>query len=341
MKQISFRATIIVTLAWVTGHCPMILGQELSDSLKDWFLREAPSRWEEYRNLEQSMQQVITYRSFSSERQNTDTIRLEYRVSPTARLLVMQWLDGSQTRGEVLGFNPKYSFILSRKSVDDPWIVEHLDMTTNELPEHMARRINRFANGGTGLVSLQWYPLPEVIREPNFQVKKVARKNHNEEELIEVEFDWPHDVAARSPEDFNPIQGGRMLLDPKRFWTIRELELQLKTLVARGTYKRRNDIDKGQEIPVPKHVVTSEEYNLNSGGQMVLKTETVEMSFKKPKRPPPDRDFSLSAFGLPEPLGVSWSRTPWYLWVALAGILFLLIGAGFYWLKRRRQAAGS
>ena len=69
---------------------------------------------------------------------------------------------------------------------------------------------------------------------------------------------------------------------------------------------------------------------------MVTKTEVT--TFKRGVKLT-ESECRLTAFGLPEPLSVIWSRTPWYLWVALAGIIFLLAGAAFYWLKRRRQAA--
>lgn len=47
----------------------------------------------------------------------------------------------------------------------------------------------------------------------------------------------------------------------------------------------------------------------------------------------PQSDFTLSAFGLPEPYGVVWKTpTPWYLWFIGSGIAFLAVG----WYLRRR-----
>ncbi len=49
--------------------------------------------------------------------------------------------------------------------------------------------------------------------------------------------------------------------------------------------------------------------------------------------PFPDSDFTLSAFGLPEPVGVepvvAPSRSRWYLWLALAGLGCLALAFGF------------
>jgi hypothetical protein len=65
------------------------------------------------------------------------------------------------------------------------------------------------------------------------------------------------------------------------------------------------------------------------------------IEFTKFTRVPPldEAEFRLSAFGLPEPLGVTWSKpTPWYLWLSLAGVLCLMGGGVFYRLKRRAAA---
>jgi hypothetical protein len=50
-----------------------------------------------------------------------------------------------------------------------------------------------------------------------------------------------------------------------------------------------------------------------------------------------ESEFTLSAFGLPEPVGVEWERpVRWYLWLMLAGVVCLVAGGVFYWISRRR-----
>lgn len=51
--------------------------------------------------------------------------------------------------------------------------------------------------------------------------------------------------------------------------------------------------------------------------------------------PYPDSDFTLTAFGLPEPYGVVWKKgPPWYLWFAVLAVAFLSLG---WYLRRRVQ----
>jgi hypothetical protein len=47
-------------------------------------------------------------------------------------------------------------------------------------------------------------------------------------------------------------------------------------------------------------------------------------------------EFTLTAFGLPEPPGIEWKKPmPVYLWVIAAAVGCLLLAMGARWLKRR------
>ncbi|MCS6977776.1 MAG: hypothetical protein NZM31_12325, partial [Gemmatales bacterium] len=78
----------------------------------------------------------------------------------------------------------------------------------------------------------------------------------------------------------------------------------------------------------------TEEWILSDG----LKNNTTfiaDFDLHLPDTLPPESEFTLSAFGLPEPPGVTWERpTPWWLYgiavglalVVLSGILFRVFG---------------
>jgi LPXTG-motif cell wall-anchored protein len=168
----------------------------------------------------------------------------------------------------------------------------------------------------------------------------MAAIEHEGIACVRVEFDNSHELESNA-KDFDPVQGGVLLLDPNRYWCVRGCELRNRYIDAEALINEKVQLrDPSENLPVPKQIVSVSNQKRSMGEHLVVKT-MMEFELYEPSRLPPDKEFSLSAFGLPEPLGVSWSRTPWYLWVGLAGILFLLVGAGFYWLKRRRQAAGS
>src|SRR5262249_44703395 len=56
-------------------------------------------------------------------------------------------------------------------------------------------------------------------------------------------------------------------------------------------------------------------------------------------RAPPPEDFTLTAFGLPEPdfMKNQPTATRWWLWGALAGGALLVLGAVFSWLRQRAR----
>jgi hypothetical protein len=56
---------------------------------------------------------------------------------------------------------------------------------------------------------------------------------------------------------------------------------------------------------------------------------------------PSDAEFTLSAFGLPEPVGVVWEKkTPVYVWLLLAAGVLGLLAVVLAWLAKRRRTTG-
>jgi hypothetical protein len=70
-----------------------------------------------------------------------------------------------------------------------------------------------------------------------------------------------------------------------------------------------------------------------------IDTEITDLDHHKPF---PESDFTLSAFGLPEPYGVVWKKPiPWYLWFIGSGVSFLALGWYFRRRIQRRSVASA
>jgi hypothetical protein len=185
--------------------------------------------------------------------------------------------------------------------------------------------------------------LTEVIRKPYFQILRASPIQYEGENLVEIAFDYRHTFEKGKPE-YNMVQTGSMILDPQRFWCIRRLDLKLKSLV--GVARETSEIElvgPTMPFPLPKRAVTKANWSLTAGKQAGKARTTSyqwEFDLKKPSNLPSDEEFTLSAFGLPEPPGLEWKRpTPWYLWVGLAGIVCLALGVGVRWLRQRAAAS--
>jgi hypothetical protein len=90
--------------------------------------------------------------------------------------------------------------------------------------------------------------------------------------------------------------------------------------------------------PVPVRFVRKEQYPAVPGWEGMESTS--DTSFRiDPTREHPDTDFTLTAYGLPEPVGISWSKpTPNYVWLLAAAGGCVLLALACRYLSRRRVA---
>ena len=122
---------------------------------------------------------------------------------------------------------------------------------------------------------------------------------------------------------------------PQDGWVCRGLQAHQSS----KTDKIREDIyfyeqREGYRFPVLKQLETRTKYPKNpEKTRLVSSTDITEFT---PHKPFPESDFTLSAFGLPEPYGVVWKTgPPWYLWCILGAVVFL--GLGWYFRRRVRR----
>ena len=96
-------------------------------------------------------------------------------------------------------------------------------------------------------------------------------------------------------------------------------------------------------IPVPTHSTHRQTSTAVSGSPNWSMETSTETDFDiDPTADLPESEFTLSAYGLPEPVGVEWKKpTPRYVWFLAAAGLFVALAVGFRMLARRRAATAS
>jgi hypothetical protein len=136
-----------------------------------------------------------------------------------------------------------------------------------------------------------------------------------------------------------------VILDPLRDWVLRRAEV---TVELGGKYKGmtwkstlRRDYKEGPDGR-PLLSRTEGKRTFLKNGQVVHEKSGVTETDTKPRSAIPESEFTLTAFGLPEP---HWARPPkralsLWLWFGIAGIACLVLGAAVFWLKKRRAAGG-
>jgi hypothetical protein len=87
-------------------------------------------------------------------------------------------------------------------------------------------------------------------------------------------------------------------------------------------------------------VLTRIEFDTGNSGEGKMQIKVIREFQLMERDGIPESEFTLSAFGLPEPVELQGprSQTRWYLWAGVAGILCLALGAGLRWRAQRIAA---
>jgi hypothetical protein len=317
-------------------------GQGEDAGLAEQFLREAPARWEEYARRAEELQGAYTATLSGSVGDVTGKARNELKRNRQCRLVVTESREtaGGKDRRhqfEAIGYNPNYGFRLVRKAPDAPWTVAKLvDLRSTPAPAWLEEPSDMTAL--TFHLRLDLEPLAEAVRKPEFRVVSAREVARDGETLAEVVFDNSHTPGDRA----SMVMGGKMLLDPGRFWCLRAYEVRTATTAVKGTMKLTSgDFRQTRgSMPFPR-VVEYDNHFVNNEGVRSHQVRRYEYDLDTPRSPPGDEEFTLTAFGLPEPAGLALPKrgVPLFVWVAAAGLACLALGVAFRALRKRDQGA--
>lgn len=304
---------------------------ERSLQLHEW-LPEAQRWWREYAHLIDKIPYVVdlSYRTPFGE----DVLRHTASRSGEGHFLrILEYIktDNPHMRRdyveEAYVANPRYAFRLLKHKHRSPWIIAELYTSRKDVSEFLK---NEFGYGGPPrYTALRVFnqSLPHVCESGAFQILSSHLESSQNRSRVRVHFE----NKAHDPEKSNVVQHGWVLLDPIRHWVITEYEVRLayfdgvKTRrVCTIEYDTQSNI-----IPLPRRV-KSVDTTLSEPIQ--VKEELAEYRYQ-PGRDIPLSQYTLSAFGLPEPPESLLSRpTPWWLYVGGAGLLLLIIAILVYGL---------
>jgi hypothetical protein len=328
---------LLVTLIfpWVTG--PILAEAPQESALWKRLVREAPPAWERYRNhwvtLEGSnhteMKELYEGKWIISPRRSTWKQCGNNVLEHNERLVSQSW------QGHIWGENLNYKFELSRKDETKPWVIVRVEQI--EQPQDNVEPRRKVADGLLLFTPGGPIGLPEMLQSAAFGPTDIAPESGGKsEELVRVTFRY-------SPEDKKTYpQGGLVvvILDPSHDWVLRKAEVEVEIGGGRkGVWKStlRRDY---KEDPEGRPIETRTELKSTflENGQVSYVTGGVGELTLQQRKSIPESEFTLSAFGLPEPHWAKPKTRPWYLWLGIGGIVCLALGAGAFWLKRRRLA---
>jgi hypothetical protein len=330
-------------------------GESLAQEKKDWrdrFYAEAPKRWEDYLRFARTLQITVAVNIYDGvNRSPNGSILTELKQARGACLCavyrnlpplhvppgkrVPQRVLARRTSSEAEGINSSYSFKLNRRSPDKGWIITDVQLPdqSNTFSDKQREFQESHLKDVCPCLRLENLWLPTLIQDPDFKITAIQTQEIDGHAAVRFDFDYPKADKDYPGNGGFRIKGGWMVLDPEHDWILREyIGHSGSDYTHHKTFLIREGADRHP-------IVTHSTNQIVGKGEELLETnesewQTVEQSDV------PLEEFTLSAFGLPEPPGTQVGKSRLHLWIALSGMVCLGIAALIRWQLRRTRMAG-
>lgn len=337
-------ACCLLTAAIVGCSEESVCAQAIRAS-KDRFLHEAPIGWQEHGLLTERVQGSTEIKSHTikakEKKLERHTTAENKRSGPWAYVKRVEHTPQAKN-GLPVGagwvVNSHYYAALQKKTKDVGWLLTDLELfTEGGMPKKTANLTRGIGFNTAPLLAVERKLLPELIKNPTFVLKEViTMPNETGEELVRVSFSVDRPLNVRSED---PRMDGWVVLDPARQWIVKEGRLKLMYAGnIPAEYAFENEYRHVREsFVIPTRSVQHIDFPKDDPGGGWLRQDEVETRFEFHEQDTSaEVEFSLTAFGLPEPVGITIQQPPrWHLWFGLGGIGCIAAGAACYHLARR------
>lgn len=338
-RRITTFAILVSLLAFSPSPAPC-----QSKALEDRFVAEARKAWDAYRERAQRLQGSFSLTTTMHQPwQEVTRMAWEFKQAPQCALYLVQRFDPDSggradvnyPKGGMLQVaNEDYSFTLKRTARGSPWTIASVDTSSEHGALGDARK--GVDTWSTKPVSFAWsFPGPAPSPEAaGFHIKRASLALREGAELVKVEFAYR---PQGNPSPRVPVVvEGWVLLDAANYWIIREDELQITLRnTKQGPWRVAHTYAYKQaegNFPILTSIVGRSKipdtsYDAESIYRFDLRLADA-----------PQSDFTMSAFGFPEPVGTA-RGYPWYLVVGVTGLALVVLAVLLRaWAKRRKTA---
>jgi hypothetical protein len=235
------------------------------------------------------------------------------------------------------GVNSKYSFTLSKRLSQPDWVLKGSRMT-DAAPdpkvdvkklEQYGRRIGRLTS--THLVdhfSVYAKRLTDLLKNKQITIQSITQPEAGGR-YVKVAF-----VPAGAEKALSGDPDWA-ILDREALYCVRESRAtELWPESVRCVFTTKYNYEMSEGFPWLKDYTEHVEVIAPSGKLADYENKKViRVVSRKPIR---ETECTLTAFGLPEPVGVTWpKRTPVYVWILLGGGACLVLALGLRYVARR------
>ncbi len=294
---------------------------------------EVGPAWERIQISDRSVQREYEFRETDKLKGDRLVSHVKGRVWSNAQC----WLDESevvsgppldlkdfrtQTTSSAIGINTKYAFQLVRPKSASGW--QLVQMRAHDSPDPLLHSLDLkyHASGSKGLRPYQnaaLTPLPELFGHASFKLVGCVPSPSNPG-CVRVTYE-----ARTTLNQPDWVTTGWLDLDPNAAWSIRESNEETKSPTQISTFHTRFTVDLSEGIPLIREEKLEGTRVING---TIRLHRTRDFTFaSRIEKDVPEREFTLSAYDLPEPQGVNFAkRTPTYVWL-LAGAVGCALAA--------------
>jgi hypothetical protein len=309
---VSLLSLVVLSLVDSAGASEKASATDIP-SLAERLRSQGLAGWDELRRLQSQSEFVVNERR--TEKRPGKAVKItdrKYTLSYNSRSFVLSVGDK-----KVLGGNPRYFFELARRKTGGPWFAA--EIRQRERDDALDNLVGRDDSAALRMPwSIYGEPLQSVVTDPTFSVIDYSESADGS---ITVHF------AIKSEEkgfQISSLRGGRFTCDPNQSWAVQssEIELRVPSVFESAAYGPAS----GDFLNLTSVTYRVSGKPENGGAEVTWESQ---ISSKKCELPP--EAFTLSAFGLPEPVSKA-ERIRFWIWINAIALALIVLA---FWLRSR------
>lgn len=324
----------------VVGTVYALIGANVLHGQQNVIPEEVIQKWKEFERFSQTIQGTKRLTSTSTRVSQNKPISSSdsYKQNRECALFSRSGTDASgvvPTKWWTL-VNPRYAASITT-STSDPDKVLLGDYKLNSVMDLSGTGFSAFDHIFFEVAphfSYQRTRLSQLVTKDHFTIKKILKTSLDGHELVQLDFSFDDKKQQIHSH-------GSLYLDTEQCWCIRRIrESYVKEMKGKPFFKFEQTTEYQTVVhpsgfPLVKSQMAQD--HGFSGNNKIESTRKIDYEWEINDHVP-NSEFTLSAFGLPEPVDVPWEKpTPWYLWFLAATVGCFALALLFRYLYRRQQ----
>jgi hypothetical protein len=329
-------AISFLILVALTSGVPQAFSQE-PDAIPEQGIRtEVGQRWNEYRRFARNLEGTFSTR-ITDPSSNRVSREARGAIKQLNHCILFEYesIIPARETSEVLARNTKYSFRLVHRADKREWVLVECARNDDVVAASPLNTLDLAASLWTcpEFCALHTRFLPDLLVAPDFVVKRAEPIDQFGQRLVRLEYAYrPRDPSELTVED------GFMILDPEAHWAVKRYEMRYRNRSGTGIQSLDNRYTVQGGFPVATEQLIHVVANKFGKAAPDIRDERNQFDLVQNDHLT-EKDFTLSAYGMPEPEWLDGAQSRPYLWLGLGGGVCLVLGLAFHRIAQRKKMA--